>query len=88
MNVLVTGIAGLLGSRLATWILDNTDCNVIGIDDLSGGFIENVDNRVTFHKLNLVTDIEQLDEIFKSENPIDSLKEALIVTSPEKPLSS
>jgi len=68
MNVLVTGIAGLLGSRLATWILDNTNHDVIGIDDLSGGFIENVDNRVTFHKLNLVTDIDQLDEIFKSKN--------------------
>ena len=38
MNVLITGIAGLLGSRLADWIQKNTKHTVIGIDDLSGGF--------------------------------------------------
>lgn len=50
MKVLITGVAGLIGSRLATWILDNVpDSEVIGIDDLSGGYIENVDPRVEFH---------------------------------------
>ena len=43
-NVLVTGIAGLLGSRLSKWIVENTNLKVIGIDDLSGGFAENIDN--------------------------------------------
>ena len=33
-KVLITGVAGLLGSRLADWIIENTDYNVIGIDDL------------------------------------------------------
>ena len=42
MNVLITGVAGLLGSRLASWILANTDFDVIGIDDLSGGYKENI----------------------------------------------
>lgn len=36
-KILITGIAGLLGSRLADWIIENTDNEVIGIDDLSGG---------------------------------------------------
>ena len=42
MKYLITGIAGLLGSRLADWIVENTDNEVIGVDDLSGGYIENV----------------------------------------------
>ena len=27
MNILITGVAGLLGSRLADWILNNTECD-------------------------------------------------------------
>ncbi len=60
-KVLITGVAGLLGSRLADWIIENTDGEVVGIDDLSGGYIENVNSEVTFYKKNLVTDdIEDL----------------------------
>ena len=55
-KVLITGVAGLLGSRLADWIIENTDSEVVGIDDLSGGYIENVNSEVTFYKKNLVTD--------------------------------
>jgi UDP-glucose 4-epimerase len=54
MNVLITGVAGLLGARLADWIVDNIpNANVVGIDDLSGGYLENVNPKVTFCKLNL-----------------------------------
>ena len=42
MKVLITGVAGLLGSRLADWILENRpEVEVWGIDDLSGGYTEN-----------------------------------------------
>ena len=42
MNILITGVAGLLGSRLADFIIENKMAEkVIGIDDLSGGCIEN-----------------------------------------------
>ena len=51
-KVLITGVAGLLGSRLADWIIENTDGEVVGIDDLSGGYIENVNSEVTFYKKN------------------------------------
>ena len=55
MNVLITGVAGLLGSRLADWIIINKpDSNVIGIDDLSGGYIQNISPKVKFYKLDLV----------------------------------
>ena len=70
MNIMITGVAGLLGSRLAEWILDNTDNSVIGIDDMSGGYIENVDKRVRFFNLDLVRDIKQLKDVF-DENNID-----------------
>ena len=49
-TVLITGVAGLLGSRLADWIIENTDYKVVGIDDLSGGFKENIDKKVKFYK--------------------------------------
>ena len=32
-KILITGVAGLLGSRLANWIIENTNYQVIGIDD-------------------------------------------------------
>ena len=64
MNVLVTGVAGLLGSRLADWIIENkSEFNVIGIDNLSGGYIDNVNSKVIFYKLDLVSN--SLSEVFK-----------------------
>jgi len=50
-NILITGVAGLLGSRLATWIiLNKPEYNIIGVDDLSGGYIENIPKEVVFIK--------------------------------------
>ena len=46
-TVLITGVAGLLGSRLADWIIETQpDTTVIGVDDLSGGFTENINPKV------------------------------------------
>lgn len=43
MKVLITGIAGLLGSRLAEWLLiHHPEIEVYGIDDLSGGYMDNI----------------------------------------------
>jgi UDP-glucose 4-epimerase len=55
-NVLITGVAGLLGSRLADWIIENKgdEYQVIGVDDLSGGFRENVNPEVKFWQMDLV----------------------------------
>jgi UDP-glucose 4-epimerase len=47
----------LLGSRLADWILENDpDVTVIGIDNFSGGYVENINSRVKFYKLDLIND--------------------------------
>jgi UDP-glucose 4-epimerase len=66
MNILITGNAGLIGSRLADWIIENTNHNVIGIDDLSGGYIENVHPNVVFYKRNLFKD--DINDIFKNHS--------------------
>lgn len=65
-KVLITGVAGLLGSRLASWIIENTDYEVVGIDDLSGGYTENIHNRVKFYKFNL-NNLESLKGVFEKE---------------------
>ena len=67
MKVLITGVAGLLGSRLADWVIENTDNEVIGIDDLSGGYLDNVHKDVIFYNNNLVTD--DIENIFKQHKP-------------------
>ena len=60
-TVLITGVAGLLGSRLADWLIENKpDIKVIGIDDLSGGFEENINPKVNFWQMDL------------SEHPIEN----------------
>ena len=54
-KVLITGVAGLLGSRLADWIIENKpEYKVVGIDDLSGGFEENINPKVDFWQMDLV----------------------------------
>jgi len=67
MKILITGVAGLLGSRLADWIINNhPECHIVGIDDLSGGYKENVHPKVEFWQMNLVTHpIENCFEIHK-----------------------
>jgi UDP-glucose 4-epimerase len=72
MKVLITGVAGLLGSRLADWIIENQpDVEVVGIDDLSGGYRENVNPKVIFWQQNLVEhpienafDVHRFDYVF------------------------
>jgi len=55
MKILITGVAGLLGSRLSDWIIKNKpDVQIVGIDDLSGGYIENVNPKVELWQINLV----------------------------------
>lgn len=54
VKVLITGVAGLMGSRLADWIIANVpNVEVYGIDDLSGGYINNVHPEVKLYTCNL-----------------------------------
>ena len=67
-KILVTGVAGLLGSRLADWIIKNTDYKVIGVDDLSGGYIENVPEEVELYKFDL-KELDRVKDLFKAHRP-------------------
>lgn len=66
MNILITGVAGLLGSNLADWIIDNTQHKVVGIDDLSGGYKDHVNNLVNFYDYNILDD--DIEKLFESYN--------------------
>lgn len=56
-SVLITGVAGLIGSRMADWIIENhPEYEVVGIDNLFGGYIENVNEKVIFYKRELSSD--------------------------------
>jgi UDP-glucose 4-epimerase len=67
MKILITGVAGLLGSRLADYIIENVpNTEVVGIDDLSGGYKENVNPKVQFWQMDLLTHpIENCFEVNK-----------------------
>ena len=65
--VLITGVAGLLGARMADWIIENKpEYKVIGVDNLFGGYVENIHENVKFYKRELSTD--SLDDIFTKYN--------------------
>ena len=68
-KVLITGVAGLLGSRLADWLIETKeDVVVCGIDDLSGGAKENVHPQVLFYQMNLTRGpVEEVFETFKPD---------------------
>jgi len=68
MNILVTGSAGLIGSNFCHWLVKNTDHEVIGIDNLSGGYYENMPTkheRFSFYNIDLLEDI---NSIFKTQD--------------------
>jgi UDP-glucose 4-epimerase len=54
-KVLVTGIAGFIGSHVARECI-RQGFDVVGVDDLSGGFIENVPAEARFVKTSITND--------------------------------
>lgn len=66
--VLITGIAGLIGSRLADWILKNTDVKIVGVDDMSGGYYENIPDQITHYTGDCSNEVF-LNMIFEKERP-------------------
>jgi len=68
-TILITGVAGLLGSRLADWIVKNKpEYQIVGIDDLSGGYQENVNPQVKFIESNLINKVT-LAQTFEKYKP-------------------
>jgi UDP-glucose 4-epimerase len=63
MKVLVTGVAGFLGSHVADEFLKRK-YDVIGIDNLLGGYLENVPTAVEFHNVDL-GDFDMVKSLFE-----------------------
>jgi UDP-glucose 4-epimerase len=66
-KVLVTGCAGLLGSHFTRHLTKNGH-EVVGIDDLSGGYIEHVDTSIDFFERNLA-DADKVEKVFVDTKP-------------------
>lgn len=64
-NVLVTGGAGFIGSHVAAWLV-KAGYRTIVLDDLSGGFVENVPAGAEFVK-GSVCDVELVNKLFEKE---------------------
>ena len=66
-KVLITGVAGLLGSHFSRYLLDK-GYEVYGIDDLSGGYLDYIDSGIDFNEFNLLnTDV--LERTFVEVKP-------------------
>lgn len=53
MKILVTGAAGFMGSHLVDSLVGSGKHQVFGVDDLSGGYVRNVNLKSQFTKLDL-----------------------------------
>jgi UDP-glucose 4-epimerase len=67
IKVIITGVAGLFGAHFSRYLLD-AGYDVVGIDNLSGGYDEYIDDRVAFVNMDLL-DSMLLNEIFEAYKP-------------------
>lgn len=68
-SILIAGGAGLLGSRLADWIIENKqEYEVVIVDNLSGGYVENINSKAHFYRLDC-TDTLSIKEVFELHKP-------------------
>ena len=44
MTIIVTGAAGFIGSHVADYVLNELKFEVVALDDLSGGFMRNLED--------------------------------------------
>jgi UDP-glucose 4-epimerase len=65
MRTAITGAAGFIGSHVAEMLIADGH-EVLAIDDLSGGFLENLPAGAEFEKLSV---LDSLDKVFSSFRP-------------------
>ena len=62
-KILVTGAAGFLGSHLAEKLAGMGN-QVVGVDNMQGGYADNVPKNIKFHKLDCC-DIKKVNQIME-----------------------
>lgn len=94
-TLLFTGASGYIGSHTAYYFLKHTDFNIVVIDNLSTGFIENIQflqecfkDRITFIKLDLsdTEGISNLLQTHKFDGILHFAASIVVSESVEKPL--
>ena len=63
-KILVTGAAGFLGSHLSEKLSD-LGHEVTGIDNMIGGYVDNVPKNIKFHKIDCC-DFEKVKKVMKN----------------------
>lgn len=64
-KILITGVAGLLGANFSKFLIKN-NYDVVGIDNLLGGYKDFVDKKIKFYEFDLY-DVDKLKEVFEVE---------------------
>ena len=64
MNVLITGGAGFIGSHIVDAYIAE-EHNVVIVDNLSGGVLENINPKAKFYQLDVRS--EKLEDVFQKE---------------------
>ncbi len=68
MRILITGAAGFMGGHLVDFLIKNKEHEIFAVDDLSGGYKDNVSFKAHFTKLDL-RDREKVDEYISKIKP-------------------
>ena len=63
-NILITGIAGFLGSNLSKKLL-GLGHKIVGVDNMIGGYEDNIPKNIEFHKLDC-SDFSKVKKIMKN----------------------
>src|SRR3990167_10260113 len=66
-KILITGIAGFIGSHLAKYLL-SSGYTLFGVDDLSGGYKENLPEGVNFY-VGDIADKKSMRRMFEKIKP-------------------
>jgi len=67
-KILITGVAGFLGSHLADKLRDMGN-EIVGIDNMIGGYEDNIPKGIEFHKIDCC-DLKKVKQIIKGVNVV------------------
>ena len=63
LKILITGVAGFLGSHLAEK-LESLGHTIVGIDNMMGGYEDNIPKNIEFHNIDCC-DLNKVKEVMK-----------------------